>query len=189
MELIDEEKWRAVVDCDSKYDGIFYYGVKTTGIVCRPSCKSKEPKRNNVLFFDNIEDAYAIGLRPCKRCRPELIEFNPIADLAKKTKHIYDTYYADRGNLLLQISKLSISQNHLINIFREQYNMTPVEYVNKVRIEKAKELLTGSEYNILNIAFQCGFGSLSTFYEFFKKEVGFPPKEYRKINGLLKESS
>lgn len=182
MPLTEDEKWKAVVGCDSKYDGVFYYAVKTTGIVCRPSCKSKEPKLHNVHFFDNLEDAHAMGFRPCKRCRPELIKFNPINDLAKKAKHIYDTFYTDRETLPLEISKLSISQNYLINIFHLQYNMTPVEYVNKLRIEKAKELLYENRYNILNIALQCGFGSLSTFYELFKKQVGMTPKEYGKTN-------
>lgn len=183
MVLTNEEKWRAVVDCDGIYDGVLYYGVKTTGIVCRPSCKSKVPKRDNVIFFNDIEDAYAKGLRCCKRCRPDQIEFNPMTDSAKKIKHIYDTYYTDRENLSLKISKLNISKNHLINLFRRQYNMTPVKYANKLRIEKSMELLYKNENNILTIALQCGFGSLSTFYKFFNKQVGLTPKQYIKTIG------
>lgn len=60
MLLTDKEKWDAVVKCDSTYDGLFFYGVKTTGIFCRPSCKSKEPLRNNVEFFNGVEQALSL---------------------------------------------------------------------------------------------------------------------------------
>lgn len=182
MVLTEKEKWRAVTECDSSYDGIFYYGVKSTGIVCRPSCKSKEPKRKNVQFFDNMKHALTAGFRPCKRCRPELIEYNPAADLAKDIKNIYDNLYTDREMLSQEIGRLGVSSNHLIKIFRQQYSMTPVEYINKLRIKKARKLLAENKYNILDIAFSCGFGSLSNFYTFFKKQVGMTPKEYSNKN-------
>ncbi|WP_442870390.1 Ada metal-binding domain-containing protein [Aneurinibacillus sp. Ricciae_BoGa-3] len=67
------EFWQAIVDCDQDYDGEFYYGVLTTGIFCRPSCKSRLPKINNVKLFQSIEDAENEGFRPCKRCRPQLL--------------------------------------------------------------------------------------------------------------------
>lgn len=182
MALTEDEKWKAVVHCDNSYDGMFLYGVKTTGIFCRPSCKSREPHRKNVEFFDQIEEAYVYGLRPCKRCRPDLIEFRPMLDLIEKAKGIIDTLFADRYKLAAEIKELGISQNHFIHLFRQQFHTTPVEYINKLRIEKATQLLWNTEMNILNIALLCGFGSLSTFYEFFKKQVGLTPKEYRKIN-------
>jgi len=78
MALTDNEKWNSIVNCDSFYDGVFYYGVRTTGIFCRPSCKSKEPLKKNVVFFDRIEDAYSYGLRPCKRCRPDVLTLSLI---------------------------------------------------------------------------------------------------------------
>lgn len=63
--LTGEEKWKAALACDEAYDGRFYYGVKTTGIFCRPSCKFKSPKRENIEFFDTAEQARESGLRPC----------------------------------------------------------------------------------------------------------------------------
>lgn len=180
MALTKDEKWKAVVHCDNLYDGVFFYGVKTTGIFCRPSCKSKVPRRNNVEFFDEIKEAYAYGLRSCKRCRPDLIEFRPMLDLIEKAKHIFDTYFADRNKLAAEIKELGISQNYFIHLFRQQFLMTPVEYINRLRVEKAMQMLSNTDTNILKIALQCGFGSLSTFYEFFKKQAGLTPKEYRK---------
>lgn len=167
MTLTNSEKWNAVVTCDSTYDGLFFYGVKTTGIFCRPSCKLKSPRQSNVIFFDKSEDAITYGLRPCKRCKPDLFEFRPMLDLIEKAKHIIDNCFDDRYKLATVMKELGISQNHFIQLFRQQFNLTPVEYINKLRVEKAMEMLSNTDINILNIAMLCGFGSLSTFYEFF----------------------
>ena len=174
------EKWDAVVNCDDKYDGKFFYGVKTTGIFCRPSCKSKEPLRENVKFFDKIDQAYADGLRPCKRCRPDLIEYKPMKELAEEAKKVFDTCFDDPMKLKLNIKKLAISQNRLINLFQKQFNSTPLEYINKLRVGKAAELIEHSDNSILNIAMLSGFGSLSSFYNVFKKYIGIAPGEYKK---------
>ena len=66
--MTEVEKWNSVKNCDSSYDGKFYYGVKATGIYCRPSCKSKFSKRENIVFFDTREEAEKAGFCPCKRC-------------------------------------------------------------------------------------------------------------------------
>jgi len=176
----DDEKWEAVRQSDPGYDGVFFYGITTTGIFCRPSCRSRLPLRNNVQFFDSIEQAYAWGLRPCKRCRPDLPEYRPNRDLMEKAKTIFDTCFANRRRLAGELKQLGISQNHLINLFRRQYHQTPVEYLNKLRVNKAAGLLAGSRDNIVQIALACGFGSLSTFYYFFKRQIGMTPHEYRK---------
>lgn len=180
MVLTEEEKWNAVVQCNNEYDGTFFYGLKTTGIVCKPSCKSKEPKRKNVMFFNNIQDAYEQGLRPCKRCRPDLIRFDPMADLLKEVKDIFDTHYANDEELKLELKRIGVSQNYLIAIFSNNYEITPGKYLNQIRIEKALELLSNTNKNITDIALSCGFKSLSTFYDSFKKYVGMTPKEFRK---------
>jgi AraC family transcriptional regulator, regulatory protein of adaptative response / methylphosphotriester-DNA alkyltransferase methyltransferase len=78
MVLTENEKWEAVIKCDKTYDGQFFYGVKTTGIFCKPSCSSKTPLRKNCEFFDEIDKAYTSGLRPCKRCRPDLSDYKPV---------------------------------------------------------------------------------------------------------------
>lgn len=88
IKIQDMEKWQAVASCDSKYDGMFFYGVKTTGIFCRPSCKSRTPIRANVIFFDNVVNAIEAGFRSCKRCCPDKIVFEPDLELVKKVNHI-----------------------------------------------------------------------------------------------------
>ena len=66
----DEARWNAVSENNSSADGAFYYAVITTGIYCRPSCRSRLPNRANVEYFTTCDDAEAAGYRACKRCRP-----------------------------------------------------------------------------------------------------------------------
>ncbi len=176
--MTDDEKWNAVVLCNSDYDRVFYYGVQTTGIVCRPSCKSKTPKREHVKFFDRLEHAYAFGLRPCKRCKPDQIGFHPTKELIERAKVLYDEYYQDRERLAGEINQLEASKGHLIQAFHDYYGITPGEYINQLRVTKAKQLLLLGQQTILQIALEVGFGSLSAFYDQFKKRVGMTPKEF-----------
>jgi len=177
--LTEEEKWKAALECDASYDGSFYYGVKTTGIFCRPSCKSKSPKRENVEFFDTAEQARESGLRPCKRCRPDLLEFYPQRENAEKIKDVYDLYFSDHDRLKEELSKLGLSRSRILQLFQNQYEKTPAEYLNALRVASAKKLLADTSDNILPIALQSGFESLSAFYTQFRRVTGLSPNEYR----------
>ena len=55
---------------DASYDGVFYLGVRTTGVFCRPSCPARKPLARNVEYFGSVKEALFAGFRPCKRCRP-----------------------------------------------------------------------------------------------------------------------
>src|SRR5436853_2941780 len=69
-------RWKAVTARNREFDGAFYFGVRTTGIFCRPSCASRSPKRENVSFFSTPTDAIDGGFRACLRCKPTL-EYSP----------------------------------------------------------------------------------------------------------------
>src|SRR5688572_32320912 len=72
MELLppSDTMYRALVNRDSSFEGIFFVGVRTTGIFCRPTCSAKKPARQNVDFFSTPSEALHGGYRPCLRCRP-----------------------------------------------------------------------------------------------------------------------
>jgi AraC family transcriptional regulator, regulatory protein of adaptative response / methylphosphotriester-DNA alkyltransferase methyltransferase len=178
--LTEVEKWEALTKCRSEHDGVFFYGVKTTGIFCRPSCRSREPKRENVEFFDSAKEAQVSGFRPCKRCRPDLIKYDPDDDIAKKARGIFDRHYSDRERLQEELNGLGISRNHLVELFRRKYGVTPAKYISSQKVAKASDLLSNQDISIINIALQCGFKSLSAFYELFRKEKGMTPQEFRK---------
>ena len=69
-DVIEEQYWQAVVEKDSSANGTFYVAVRSTGVYCKPSCPSRQPKRENVSFYVSPEAAEQAGYRACKRCRP-----------------------------------------------------------------------------------------------------------------------
>ena len=175
--MTEEEMWQAVAACDKTYDGKFFYGVKTTGIFCRPSCNSRVPLRKNVVFFQTAEDAIKAGFRPCKRCRPELLSYTPLLDLAADMKKLLDLYYAQQAELMERVRALGTSEKHLTEIFHNAYGISPKEYLTRLRLEKAKVCLqqgmTAGE-----TAFAIGMESESGFYSFFKQQTGVSPKGF-----------
>lgn len=180
----NDDKWKAVVDCDKRYDGLFYYAVKTTGIFCRPSCKAKLPLRENTLFFDTAGKALEGGFRPCKMCRPDISEsiYEPNKELMKKAREILNNRYSDTIVISSIAQELGLSESHLTRLFKLYYSLTPNEYIVKLKIEKAMELLSQSDLDINAIAYEAGFRSISNFYKCFNEHTGSTPKAYRKNN-------
>lgn len=181
--ISDSEKWQAVVNCDKSYDGLFFYGVRSTGIFCRPSCKAKTPFRKNVSFFDNAASAIDEGFRPCKKCRPDKAVFEPDSELVNKAKGVLDSSYDGTIDFNHIAKQLGVSSNHLTRLFKRQIGFTPVQYITGLRVVKAAELLVQADASILEIAYMTGFKSLSYFYKCFKGQTGVTPKEYRKNGG------
>ncbi|MBO6917665.1 MAG: hypothetical protein JJ858_04480 [Rhizobiaceae bacterium] len=70
MAEISDRFWQAICESDAGFDSIFLYGVKTTGVYCKPSCKSRNPLRKNAISFSNTNDAESAGFRACLRCKP-----------------------------------------------------------------------------------------------------------------------
>lgn len=172
----DDSRWAEVAACDKGADGRFYYGVRTTGVFCRPSCTARTPLRENVVFFDTPDQAISSGFRPCKRCRPDLPDYDPDRELVEKAKEIY------AGNLdgpQRCIGQLGVSANHLMRLFKRYEGCTQGQYLARMRIEKAKQLLRESDAKILQIALGSGFESLSNFYKRFKEHAGVTPTRYR----------
>jgi AraC family transcriptional regulator of adaptative response / methylphosphotriester-DNA alkyltransferase methyltransferase len=182
--MTEEEMWKAISENDTAYDGIFFYAVKSTGIYCRPSCKSKQPKRENVCFFDTAEQARAAGFRPCKRCRSDLLDYQPIKEIAEKAKRLLDDYFQKNQELNRELGHLGISQRRMVEIFKDEYGVTLSEYVGNLRLAQAKRLLSETDGEIIDIAYSVGFSGISSFYRFFKNGTGFSPAAYRKEHRL-----
>lgn len=183
--MTDEQKWKAVSENDDSYNGVFFYAVTSTGIFCRPSCKSKLPCRDNALFFENARQAREAGFRPCKRCRPDLLEYQPVKEIAEETKLLINRHFAEKHVLEFNLKQLGVAQHRMVEIFKEQYGITVKEYMNSLRIEEAKAKLANEDEDIIEIAYSVGYKSLTAFYCFFRKYTGTTPAEYRKVGKTL----
>ena len=183
-----KSKYEIVVRNDESYDGSFYYGVKTTGIFCRPSCKSKVPLEKNVVFFDTKEDAMNEGFRPCKRCRSDLDIYEPDKDLAKRVKELIEFDFRSSADMREKLKTFGLSKHRLSKIFKDAYGQTPNEFMNELRIEEIKRSLVETDDLIIDIAYEVGFNSLSPFYRFFKEHESMSPSEYRLKHSLKKFS-
>ena len=177
--MTEEEMWQAVSENNADYDGLFFYAVKTTKIYCRPSCKSKLPKRENICFFASSDDAIKAGFHPCKRCRSDLIDYQPMKDIASEIKRMIENAFAEQSEINRKMQNIGVTPRRLTDIFKDEYGMTPKAYADSLKLREAKRLLSDTDEKVIDIAYCIGFGSRSSFYTFFKKESGTTPSDYR----------
>ena len=178
-EMTQQEMWEAVLNNDAGCDGAFFYAVKSTGIFCRPSCRSKPPKRENVCFFQTAQQARAAGFRPCKRCRSDLLDYRPMREVAEKVKEKIDRAFSEQETFHEELRKIGLTPRRVTEVFKAEYGVTPKAYSDSLRLKEAQRLLLCTDAKVVDIAYQTGFGSLTAFYQFFKKETGKTPGDYR----------
>jgi AraC family transcriptional regulator of adaptative response / methylphosphotriester-DNA alkyltransferase methyltransferase len=174
-----DEMWVKIMECDRSYDGLFYTAVKTTKIFCRPSCRSRKPKKVNVEFFEMIKECEAAGYRACKRCQPE-VEHCPQIELIRKTTGYLVSSYKKKIVLQDIADHVGISPFYLERLFKEEMNETPREFLEKIRIDKAAFLIMNTEKTNLTICYEAGFRTPSSFYKAFRKIKNCSPSDYRK---------
>ena len=178
--MTTQQKWQAVRRCDAAYDGSFFYAVKTTGIFCRPSCQSKTPKLQNLLFFDTPQQAMAAGFRPCKRCRSDLALFRPGPALAKQAKELLDSHWANPRQLAAALAQLGVSRHRLNQLLQAEYGLAPAQYVAALRLAGARQQLRQTDATVTEVAAAVGFEQTASFCRFFKAQTGKTPGSYRK---------
>ncbi|MFD1266298.1 bifunctional transcriptional activator/DNA repair enzyme AdaA [Paenibacillus motobuensis] len=181
---LTRERWNAIVGNDPAYDGEFFYAVKTTGIFCRPSCKSRPPKMENIRLFENAEQALSENFRPCKRCRPTGQRLPDDEWIQLVTEYIDNNYSA---SLALQtLAEVSHgSPYHLHRTFKKIKGVTPVEYIQQIRIAKAKLLLLHSRLEVAKVGASVGMVNTAYFITLFKKRTGVTPAQYRKEHASI----
>lgn len=173
-----EVYWKAVTTNDARFDGAFYLGVKTTGIYCRPSCRARTPKRENVAFFKSCGEAEKFGLRACLRCRPK--ESEAVDPHVQKIVHACELLESDdRYSLDELAAELDLSPYHLQRSFKEIIGVSPKKYSEAKRMERFKtELREGGD--VTAAMYDAGFGSSSRLYEKAAENLGMTPSAYKK---------
>ncbi len=173
--------YRALVSRDTTFEGIFYVGVKTTGIFCRPTCPAKKPKPENVEYFASASEALYGGYRPCSRCSPLEKEKQPPA-LVRRLRHTVDELPFERIKGA-DLRALGIDPSTARRQFQRYYGMTFHAYHRARRMGLA---LQGVRHGnpVIEAQLDAGFDSASGFWEAFRRVFGSPPSQAREVRCL-----
>lgn len=180
--MLDLEKcWQAVVAKDKAHDGRFVFGVKTTGVYCRPSCPARTPLRKNVRFYETRAAAEIEGLRPCLRCRPAGVtsaESNKVR-IRRLCEYIRQSCQTGESLDLQELSRqVNLSPFHLQRTFKAMMGVSPKEYVEACRMEALKTQLRSRD-SVTTAIYEAGFNSTSRVYERIDTRLGMTPSQYR----------
>lgn len=177
--------YSALTSRDPRFDGVFFVGVTSTRVYCRPICPARTPQQKNCRFFDTAEAAEKASFRPCLRCRPELAPGNAPVDaahrIAQLLAHRIEEGLADEGAGLEDIaSQFELSSRQLRRIVQKELGVSPIELMQTRRLLLAKQLLTETTLPITEVAFASGFSSLRRFNDAFGTRYRMPPGRLRK---------
>lgn len=179
--------WGAVQTRDRRADGLFVYAVRSTGIYCRPSCPSRKPQREQVMFFQLPEAAEQRGFRPCRRCRPRSARLRDprIEAVARVCREIDRRVLADGDGALaderLNLGSLGVTAamgpHQLERAFRSAMGITPRQYADTQRMRRLKSRLRKGD-NVTTALYEAGYGSSSRLYERAPGHLGMTPAAY-----------
>ena len=180
--------WHAVQSRDRGADGEFVYAVRSTGVYCRPSCPSRKPRREQVVFFPLPEAAEQRGFRACRRCRPRTVRAQDpstqaVARICREIEsRIFSNADAGSGENRLTLAALSstagISPHQLERAFRRVMGITPRQYADAQRMRQLKSSLRKGD-DVTTALYDAGYGSSSRLYERAPSHLGMTPATYR----------
>ncbi|MFT5501993.1 MAG: AraC family transcriptional regulator of adaptative response / DNA-3-methyladenine glycosylase II [Woeseiaceae bacterium] len=182
--LQDEIYERARLARDSRFDGQFYIGVRTTGIYCRPICPANAPKSENVRFFPSAAAAGEAGFRPCLRCRPEAAPGTPAwsgtSTTVRRGLRLISGGALDDGNVEHLAERLGVTSRHLRRLFTKHLGASPLAVAHTQRLHFAKRLIDETTLPMSNISAAAGYGSIRRFNDTFQRTYGRSPRDLRK---------
>ena len=172
-------QWQAVATKNRELDGVFYFGVRTTGIFCRPSCSSRQPKRENISFFITAADAKNAGFRACLRCKPMDAEIHaPGPDMIANAFRLLRNKELEFATVEDLSAELEVTSGHLQKTFKNVLGVTPKEILDMFRLDNFKENVRGA--NVTTSLYGSGFGSSRSLYEKAGERIGMTPAVYKK---------
>jgi AraC family transcriptional regulator, regulatory protein of adaptative response / methylated-DNA-[protein]-cysteine methyltransferase len=173
--------YAALLKRDSAFEGVFFAGIKTTGIFCRPTCGARKPRLENVEYFSSTQEALYAGYRPCARCHPMDREKQK-SDLVKKLNDLFEkspTHKITGQELRLMGIEPSTARRQ----FKRTYGMTFQAFQRARRMGEALHEIRKGE-KVITAQLNQGFSSSSGFWEAFKQVFGTPPSQANAIHCL-----
>ncbi|GGT17936.1 DNA-3-methyladenine glycosylase [Streptomyces purpureus] len=186
--MMDEEtRYEAVSSRDARFDGEFFFAVRTTGIYCRPSCPAVTPKRKNVTFFPSAAAAQGHGFRACRRCRPDAVpgsaEWNVRADVVGRAMRLIGDGVVDREGVPGLAGRLGYSARQVQRQLTSELGAGPVALARAQRAHTARLLLQTTSLPITEIAFASGFASVRQFNDTIRGIYARTPSALRAESG------
>ncbi len=179
MKLTREIMYKAILEKDTRFEGVFFTAVKTTGIFCRPSCTARKPKLENVEFLKTSKECILKGYRACKVCNP----LKTISQMPMEFQKIIDEL-SENPTLKFKdydLKQKGIEPNQIRRWFLKNHGITFQSYQRIFRINSAFKKIQNGE-SVTHTAFDTGFESLSGFGDSFKNIFGVSPKNGKQKN-------
>jgi AraC family transcriptional regulator of adaptative response / DNA-3-methyladenine glycosylase II len=175
---------RAVHARDARFDGIFFVGITTTMVYCRPVCPARVSYPDRRRFFDSAASAERAGYRPCLRCRPELAPGRALMDAVPRLARLAAQRIgagALNGNSVADLAReLGVSERHLRRALERELGVSPAELAQTHRLLLAKRLLAETSLPVTRVAFASGFQSLRRFNSVFRERYRLSPSALRR---------
>ena len=183
ISMIDADaRYLSIVSRDKSLDGVFWYGVRTTGVFCKPSCGARVPNPDNVSYHVAIVDAVNAGFRACKRCRPTMIDVNVHVEVVTAVCRSIDAAVAaDQPipSLTMLAQRAGFSPFHLHRVFKRAIGVTPRAYGAGVRARRMSARLADGD-TISEAIVNAGYSSSSRFYEGALQRMGMTASRARR---------
>jgi AraC family transcriptional regulator of adaptative response / DNA-3-methyladenine glycosylase II len=184
MYLDPEICWRASRSRDRRFDGLFFNGVITTGVYCRPICPVVGPKRENVRFYPSAAAAEAAGFRACRRCRPETAPGTPAwlgssGTISRAMRLISGGPLTPQGADELA-ARLGVGSRHLRRLFTQHLGTSPLAIARTRRTHFARRLIDETELPMSEVALASGYGSIRQFNHAIRASFGRTPSQLRR---------
>jgi len=177
--------YKALLEKNPAFEGVFFVGVKTTGVFCRPTCPAKKPLFENCEFFEKASEALLAAYRPCKRCQP-LSNPGQTSAVVQKLVEAIEASPEKRWKEQ-DLENLSVDASTARRQFKKRFGMTFVEYARCRRMGLAmKEIREGRD--VIEAQLSAGYESSSGFRDAFSKIMGAPPSHRGHHRRLLKAS-
>ena len=167
--------YQALLNKDASYEGVFFVGVKTTGVFCRPTCPARKPKFDNCEFYQTAQQALLAGFRPCLRCQP----LSYPGEASKLIQTLLDAVEANPEKRWRErdFDELSIDASTARRQFKKKFGMTFVEYARARRMGLAfEQIRTGTA--VIDAQLNIGYESGSGFRDAFAKIMGTAPAKF-----------
>ena len=184
--MSDEMRWKSILDYRTKPEEQFFYGLRTSKRVCRPTCTASIPVREDTVFFDCYEDACEKGYQPCPHCRPDFGSREPSGTLLDRICLLFEKEETWRRPLSEAARTLGMSSTMLSRFFKKETGLTPAAYMDARKVKAAKDYLALTTIPIADMARRLGFPGTDAFSTFFVTNAGAPPEAYRRGEGQIR---